>query len=144
MGIGGWRLDEALQAGQEKDVALVRGLLSEALWHVEYHEEGLAKAHNEVALMKALLARGQYTEFTYDEVSDDDSLDDDPPEDAISYVRYLVYQAKGGIEYHEKELRTAHLELAAVQALMQRCGLDFNLDELRAEDKARREKQEQA
>jgi len=49
-------------------ITFVRQQVYDALWSVTYHEEALSNAHRKLAAATAMIRRGNYTEFTLDEI----------------------------------------------------------------------------
>jgi hypothetical protein len=117
---------------------------------VQYHERSLVAAHAELAAIKAILKRGNYVEFSFDELQKlqdadaDDEYDEDGdgPLDHISYMRKLAREAIAHVGYYENALKTAHMELAAFMALICRTNFNITLADLAEEEKEARAKKD--
>jgi hypothetical protein len=117
------------------DIEFVTRIVTQALWHILYHEDALAKANRDFAFVKALLARGEYHEIRLSEIERDESGDDEEsPENALDYVRNIVADCIHSMQWHEAQLRDAHEELAHVKALLIRGKYtEIDLEKIRAE-----------
>jgi len=121
------------------EVALVREMLRSALWGIDYHEEGLAHAHERVAVGKALMERlginisAEDALARYEEEASEDEQDFEGSED---FAIYIYGEVLHGVEWHEGELKQAHELLAAVKMVMQRGNYtEFTIDEVAADVK---------
>lgn len=123
------------------DVELMREMVRNALWSIEYHEEALTSAHKRLAIGKSLMERVGLT------VSSEEALkrfhEDEDERDFKSSTDFLAYiygDLLNSIEWHELELRSAHDLLAAVKAMMIRGKYtEFTIDEVAAALKAKKE-----
>ena len=118
------------------DVAVARKLLRDVLWDINYHEEGLTNAHKKYAAAQAMIRRGGYG-FTAEEALNkfnDNENEDDVFDTVDEYACYLIGDMMRYVEYHEKNLRGAHIKLAAVKKLLLRCNYtEFTVAEVLAE-----------
>jgi hypothetical protein len=120
------------------DIEFVTRIVTQVFWHILYHENALAKANRDFAFIKALLARGEYHEIRLSEIERDESgesgADEEPPENALDYVRNIVADCIHSMQWHEAQLRDAHEEFAHVKALLIRGKYtEIDLEKIRAE-----------
>jgi hypothetical protein len=118
---------------------LLRKLLRDALWHIDYHEGELKLMINRIEFARKLLKRAG---FDPDVVTADHSRDDDeiPCTNLEEFAYSILGDRLSSLVYHEEQLRNAHNDLALAKILMSRTGLNIPIEEVQAEMRKKEEK----
>lgn len=113
------------------DVSLMREIVRDACWRIAYHESELALAHKKLALMHGLLQRCGL-DISERQAKDDyeDRNEDDDCATPQELASFLLGDALNTVAHHERELRGAHVKLAAAKALMLRTDIELPIDEI--------------
>jgi hypothetical protein len=109
-----------------------------ALWSIEYHEAGLLKKAKLKAFATTLIIECGCNFSPADAISFYEEQDEDEPEfaTATDYFKHWLGETLND-RYHEQFLARAHAELAAATAIAQRGKYAIDIEQLRAEEKAR-------
>jgi len=102
-------------------ISFIREIVLSAIFDVGYHENSLIKAYSDLAFARELMRRADVEDNPL-ECDDDDDDDDDGVvfEDVTQFVRFILANRRGSVEYHEAALKKAHAKLAAVKIMLAR------------------------
>lgn len=117
---------------------LLRGLLREAFWNVNYHERSIRELAQRRPGILEVFRRWDFG-FTEDEAArfhcetEDEDVGCTPDE----LIKFALGSLRGPVDHHEQSLVKAHQRLAAVKITAMRLGMDIDIAEVEADIKRR-------